>query len=243
MKKPQSDPLNSIDPRARVVCAAGLCIATAWVQQPHADILAAMVPLLAGMLAGFPFRRLWLVILRLNSLFLLMALMTLPFVEGPTWRTFGPLTITRPGLELMGNIVVKGNTLVFCCAVFLSSMEPATLGHALGRLGIPTTFVQLLMSVIRYIDVLIEEHNRIRLAMRARGFWPGCNMRTVRTHALAVGTLFLRSLERAERVADAMKCRGYHGVYVATRTLKWRPSDSVLTGLIIVIIATMGWVG
>lgn len=242
MNGQRQDALSLIDPRARVLSAAGLCLATVLVQHPHAILLAILTPLVLGALAGYSFRRLVPVALKLNGLFVVMALMTLPFVEGPAWQSVGPLTITYPGRTLMLSIVLKGNALVLCCAVFLSTLAPASLGYALGRLGIPSKFVQLLMSVIRYIDVLLEEHSRLRQAMRARGFCPGFNRRTVRAHAIAVGALFLRSLERAERVADAMKCRGYHGVYIAMRSLHWRRLDSALIGLIGGIVVMMSWI-
>lgn len=207
---------------------------------------ALLFPLVTGLLTRFPFRRLLRMGVYLNGIFLLMALTTWPFVDGSEWRTIGPLTITYPGAALMGMITLRGNALVLCCAVFLSTMESATLGHALSRLHVPAKFVQLLMSVIRYIDVLHAEQVRIHIAMRARGFQPRLNRLTLRTHALAVGVLLLRSLERAERVADAMKCRGYHGIYVATRSLHWQRSDSAFIGVttgVIMAICWMGWTG
>ncbi len=243
MKSVSHDALVVLDPRARILCAAGCCMATALATQPVAVIPALCFPLIVGVIFRFPFRRLSWMAVRLNGIFILMALTTLPFVDGPAWRSVGPLTITSPGAHLMGVMILKGNALVLSCAVFLSTMESASLGHALSRLRVPTAFVQLLMSVIRYIDVLLEEHARIRLAMRARGFCPQFNVLTLRTHAVAVGALFLRSLDRAEQVADAMKCRGHHGTYAATRTLHWRTADSVWIGTALSVIMVMFWLG
>ena len=235
------DPLQSMDPRARVICAAGLCLVAALAQAPVSVVPALLTPLVVGLSARFPFQRLLWTGLRLNGLFALMALSTLPFVPGPTWQTFGPISVTYPGLSLVGMMVLKGNALVLSCAIFLSTMESPNLGHALARLGVPAKFVALMMSVIRYIDVLQEEHGRMRLAMRARGFQPRLNWLTLQTHALGVGALFLRSLERAERVAAAMKCRGHQGLYLATRTLHWRRRDTAWIMLLVAVTAGMLW--
>jgi cobalt/nickel transport system permease protein len=47
--------------------------------------------------------------------------------------------------------------------------------------------------------------------MRARCFRPGVNLHSYRSYAQLMGMLLVRSLDRAERVGEAMLCRGYAG--------------------------------
>ena len=95
--------------------------------------------------------------------------------------------------------------------VLVGTMEPVTLGHALHRLRCPETLVHLLMFTIRYIDVLHEEYQRLRAAMKVRGFRPGTNWHTYRSFGYLVGMMLVRAIERSERILGAMKCRGFSG--------------------------------
>jgi len=218
---------------------------TATLYDLRAAALACAVPLVCAALARLSPLRLIRPLLRLNLIFMLMAVMTIPFVPGEPAGFVGPIPVTREGLNLMSLIALKGNALVAWCVVWLGSMESAALGHALSRLRLPVTLVRLFMCTIRYIDVLQEEYACMRMAMRARGFRPQLNRLSLRAHGLLVGSLLLRSLERADRVADAMKCRGHHGVYAATQSLVWRSTDTALLVAVssgCLLLAGGGWI-
>jgi cobalt/nickel transport system permease protein len=68
-----------------------------------------------------------------------------------------------------------------------------------------------LLFTVRYIAVLGEEAARLRTAMRARAFEPRTDRHTLTTYGYLVGMLLVRAAERAERVLEAMKCRGFEG--------------------------------
>ena len=59
--------------------------------------------------------------------------------------------------------------------------------------------------------VLEEEYQRLARAARIRGFRAGTDLHTYRTYAYLVGMLFVRAADRAERVRNAMLCRGFNG--------------------------------
>ena len=48
------------------------------------------------------------------------------------------------------------------------------------------------------------------------------------------GQLILRSFDRAERVYQAMKCRGFHGVYYGKKRSGLRASEGI-AGLLLVV--------
>jgi cobalt/nickel transport system permease protein len=62
--------------------------------------------------------------------------------------------------------------------------------------------------MFRYLDLLVEEVGRLRIAMTARGHDPRW-LWQARPLASAAGTLFVRSYERGERVHAAMLARGF----------------------------------
>ncbi|MGD9241015.1 MAG: energy-coupling factor transporter transmembrane component T, partial [Desulfobacterales bacterium] len=64
-----------------------------------------------------------------------------------------------------------------------------------------------------YIFVIEHEYLRLMRAAKIRGFRPGTNVNTYRTFAYIIGMLFVRSAARAERVHQAMLCRGFKGKF------------------------------
>jgi cobalt/nickel transport system permease protein len=87
------------------------------------------------------------------------------------------------------------------------------LGHALHQLRVPEKIIQLLLMSYRYIFVIEQEYRRLLRAAKIRGFQPGTNINTYRTFAYVIGMLFVRAAERAERVHQAMLCRGFKGKF------------------------------
>jgi len=71
------------------------------------------------------------------------------------------------------------------------------------------------MLAYRYVFVVGEEFVRLRNALRVRGFRSGANRHSYRTIGQVSGTLLVKGYERAERVGQAMRCRGFDGRFRA----------------------------
>jgi len=84
--------------------------------------------------------------------------------------------------------------------------------------------VQLLF-LYRYLFLLAEESGRLRRARDLRGI--GARGRTLRVAAAALGVLFTRTLDRAERIYQAMAARGFDGTIRQLRTLQFRRTDAL----------------
>ncbi len=69
---------------------------------------------------------------------------------------------------------------------------------------------QIATFMLRYLDVLVGEARRMRIARISRGDDPRF-LWQVRGFAAGIGALFLRAFERGERVYLAMVSRGYDG--------------------------------
>jgi len=107
-----------------------------------------------------------------------------------------------------------------------TATSPATRTFAaLQSLGLPAGLVLVLHLTYRYLFLLRDESRTIRAAMRARGFVPRCDLRTMTMTGHAVGMLLIRSMERADRVYLAMRARGFDGRFRAGPARATRPSD------------------
>ena len=100
-----------------------------------------------------------------------------------------------------------------CLAIvaLLASLEPVRLGQAMARLGVPLKLVHLFLFAVRYLHVLRAETGRLTEAMRARAFVARSTRHGWRTLGNLIGMMVVRSVERAERVGEAMRCRGFSG--------------------------------
>jgi cobalt/nickel transport system permease protein len=138
----------------------------------------------------------------------------------------GPIGISQTGARLCLQITLKTLSILLVFISLVATMDTATLGHTLNRLGLPRKLVMLLLLAYRYIFVIEQEYQRLYRAARIRNFTPGTNLHTYRTYAYLVGMLFVRASERAVRVHHAMKCRGFNGRFHTLsefRPTGWNP--------------------
>lgn len=87
--------------------------------------------------------------------------------------------------------------------------------HALQKLGVPDIFISQLLFLYRYIFVLVEEAMKVARARDMRSF--GNKGKGMKAFISLAGTLFLRTIERAERIYQAMLSRGFTGKLHASR--------------------------
>ncbi len=140
--------------------------------------------------------------------FLLMALPLLFMTPGSVWVA----GITYPGLQRFGLLTARG-LLSLTALLWLTARPFPELLQALERLGCPRVIVSLMGLVYRYLFVIAEEAGRLMQARRARSCGSPGLLFQARTAGSMVGNLFLRSLERSERLYAAMQSRGYRGSF------------------------------
>jgi cobalt/nickel transport system permease protein len=169
--------------------------------------VALLLVILAHLALGQVIRRLLVVA---GFIALIWVLLPLTYDEGP-FHSWGPIRFSHQGILLSARITLKSFGIVLTFMALVATMTVATLGHALSRLGLPPKLVHLLLITYRYIFVIEAEYRRLYRAARMRGFVPGTNLHTYRTWAYFLGMLFVRASLRAERVFQAMQCRGFHG--------------------------------
>jgi cobalt/nickel transport system permease protein len=141
--------------------------------------------------------------------FLFFALL-LPFVAtGPTTEVLG-VTVSQHGLLAAWGLLVKGTLGVLASLTLAATTEPQEILLGLERLHLPNQLVQIMAFMVRYLDVVTGEMQRMKVARESRGF-SARNPRHWPVLARSLGALFIRSYERGERVHLAMLSRGYTG--------------------------------
>jgi len=118
------------------------------------------------------------------------------------------LTISAGWISLL-SILLKFVLTVSTALLLLATTSFPGVCHGLRQLGLPSLFVSQLSFLYRYIFVLMEETMRIVRARNIRSY--GKQGKGMKVFVRIVGTLFMRTVERAERIYFAMLSRGFHG--------------------------------
>lgn len=166
--------------------------------------------------------------------FVLFALF-LPFFGGGTRTDLLGLSLSLEGLWGAWTILAKATLGVTASIVMAATTEVPDILLGLDRLRVPRLITAIAGFMIRYLDVVLGEMHRMRIAMLSRGYdprwiWQG------RALATSAGALFIRSYERGERVYQAMLARGYEGQMPVLSVESTRPG-SWLRGLALPVIA------
>ena len=123
----------------------------------------------------------------------------------------GPFNLYRESLLAGAGIVVKGTLGVLSAVVLSTSTTARELLRGLEKLHLPKLMVQIAAFMLRYVNVISDEMERMKVARESRGFI-ATGIKDWKVIATAASALFIRSYERGERVHLAMLSRGYTGV-------------------------------
>ena len=216
-----------IDPRARVLALVAFAVAVVALHRIGSVAVAlAAAALVAGLLRLPPATALRRLLAAQASLALL--LVTIPFsIPGDPLFRVGPVAASEAGCLRAATIALKANAILVAAMALLGTLDASRVGHALHRLHAPASLVHLLLFTVRYLGRLEEELARLRNAMRARAFRPRTDRHTWRSLGQLAGMLLVRSAARAERVMQAMRCRGFTGRLHVLDELRWRAADGV----------------
>lgn len=183
---------------------------------------------LALLLAGFA---------RLPASVLVGRLLLLMLGLIPVWLVLpftadnGTLTATTLSLRLLAISTVG-------LVLLRSAPLPVTLAAA-HRLFVPGVLIQVAQLAYRYAFLFFDEARRLRIALKVRGFRARTSTHTYRTTGHTVGTLLVRGGDRAERVADAMRCRGFDGRFHCLHRFETTTADVVAFLLTMTLTAAL----
>lgn len=222
--------VGGFDPRVRLVITMLFAIVVVVSSTFPALGLALLIALATALLARLDLHRTLRRVIAMD-LFMVFLLLMLPFTTPgePLFQLAG-FTASKAGTLRAIEILLKANAVILAVLALIGTLEATTLGHALARLGFPEKLVHLLLFTVRYLEVISQEYQCMRRAMKARAFIPRSDRHTWRALGYLIGMLLVRSLERSERIFAAMKCRGYHGRLYLLDDMALRRADHLFLG-------------
>lgn len=164
---------------------------------------------------------------------------------------FVTLTATDAGLLRFVTIVWKSWISMQAALLLTATTHFLDVLRALQALHMPKIIVALMSFMYRYLFILVEEAQRLLRARDCRsaaleGAGGGSVWWRAQVTGRLVGTLFLRSFERSERIYVAMLSRGYTGELRSLRTQALDRRDlrvGLGVGAMLLIITAQAFVG
>jgi cobalt/nickel transport system permease protein len=228
----KDSPVHRLDPRVKIVGLIGLVLVAVTLPTGAWPAFGALAAILVGLAAASRLHPRYVLRRMTIEVPFLLAAAVLPFTA-------------EDGLVLGASVALKVSISVLAMVILSSTTPFPSLLRGFEMLGAPRLILTIVAFMWRYLHVLAGEVSRMQTARAARGYSAGWLWQAASTGPL-IATLFLRTLERGERVHLAMRSRLYDGSMPRTATGQFETgtadvlfltSLAVLLVLVVVVLA------
>jgi cobalt/nickel transport system permease protein len=226
--------IHRLDPRAKVIATMLFLITV--ISFPNYEV-AALIPFflfpvllmaVGEVPAGFILMRVLLV-----SPFALLIGIFNPFLDTRIVGVIAGIPVSA-GLLSFVSILLKFALTVSATLLLIATTSFPGVCHALRQLRFPVLFVSQLLFLYRYLFVLMEEAMRVIRARDMRSF--GTRGAGMRVFVRLIGILFLRTVDRAERIYYAMLSRGFQGDIPSLKRFRLAVTDLAFMAMTIAFL-------
>lgn len=218
----------AIDVRCLIIVTLLYLILMLSVPMESADMLLwfAIYPVVEAAMCGMSFGKLFLKSLVVLPFVALIGIFN-PITDRQAMYEIGNITISRGWIEYL-SIILRSLMSVQATLILVECEGFTSVCRGLRQLGMPGFLTTQLLLVNRYIRVLMTETLSMRRAREARGY--GHKSLPLREWGTFIGQLFLRTVDRSERIDRAMRSRGFTGVmpdFSHFNKSRWKRRDTV----------------
>jgi cobalt/nickel transport system permease protein len=235
--------LHRLAPQVKIAAAFGVVLAIVmtpreaiWAFVGYAVALSVLAGV-AGLAPGFIARR-----MVVEVPFVIVALLLPLFGGGEQVEVLG-ISLSVQGLWDMWNILAKATLGLFVAVILGATTQIPDMIKGLDALRVPAVVTGIITFMVRYVDVIVGDFSRMRVAMASRGH----QTRTIADwgpYARTVGVMFVRTYERGERVYLAMASRGYDGSMPDSLRIPAPARQWLAAGLFVAgfwLVTALGW--
>jgi cobalt/nickel transport system permease protein len=232
----KASPLSALDARGKIlVTLAFVVTVVSFDRYAVAALLPlALFPVVIAALGHIPARMILRGVLLASPFAVMMGVFN-PVFDRQVMITMAGLGISG-GCLSFASILIRFALTVSAGLILVASTGFAPLCAALRRLGVAEVFTTQLLLLHRYALVLADEAARMNLARELRA--NGKPMRLT-VYGSLLGHLLLRSLQRAQRIHQAMLARGFDGQFLQPSQQRWQARDTwfVITSALGLLLA------
>ena len=241
--------IHKLDPRTKLITSLAFIVAVVLTPVSNWRVFAFYLCLIAALLIISKLPPLYILkrSLVIFPFVLLIAIFIPFFKQGEVAGSYNiwlwQVSVTYDGLLILANVVVKAWLSILSLILLSATTKFTELLKGLRQLGVPKIIVLILSFMYRYVFVLVDEVMRMRRARDSRNFG-GSRLHQLRTIGNMIGTLFIRSYERGERIYAAMLSRGFDSNVRSLRQLNFKRVDAYFGaafGLALIASAIIFW--
>lgn len=244
---PVPSPIHELDPRSKLVVFIGLAILSFFSKEIPDFLLLYGFFLVLAYLSNIQIK---LYFSSLRSIYVLAAIIMffqVFFSYGKVLFAYGPIVVTVEGLTNGSIFVLRLILAVLFSSLLSFTTKPLQVAKAIEDIMKKVAFSKkaavstgmTLAIAIRFISILSEEAQNVKLAQEARG--AGLNrggfFKRVKAMTAVVIPLIMSSIRKAEELAIAMEVRGYGKIIERTsfKKLDWdfRATIFIITAVLL----------
>jgi cobalt/nickel transport system permease protein len=231
----QNSLVHRLDPRAKLIATLLFLFTVISFSKYEVSALIPffLFPVLLMTLGEIPFRFILKKVLLVSPFAVFIGIFN-PLLDTAQVLVFSGLTIAAGWFSFF-SILLKFVLTISAALLLIATTPFPSVCHALRRFGMPSLFVSQLLFLYRYIFVLVEEAMRMVRARDMRSF--GASGTGIKVFVRLIGTLFLRTIERAERIYSAMLSRGFQGDMPTSKRSHIKAIDLVFVGTTLSFLA------
>ena len=217
--------LSQLDPRATLLATfTFIVVVVSFERYVVAALLPlAVFPVVMARLAELSLRRVGAKVLLAMPFALMIGLFNPLFDPAPRLQWWG-YPIAGGWLSLL-SILERVALTVSVAVILVDGLGIHKFCAALTQLGVPAVLTTQLLLLHRYTQMLAGELQRMNLARQLRS--GPANTMPLAVYGSLLGHLLLRTLERAQRIHQAMLSRGFDGQLPLRQPQPWRTIDTM----------------
>lgn len=228
-------------PPARIICALMMVVAIA--VTPNAQWFTWLTYAVAIIITICMSRVKYSVLAKriaIESIFVITALLGNLFHHGENdgggiiWQ-WGIFQITATSLTILGSVLCKLYLSLLVMNLLTLTIPIPILLQSLRVLHVPPVLIAILDAMYRYLALLIEEFKVMQRAAIARNLMAGKRWQRLVVGNM-IGSLFIRTYDRGNRIHQAMLSRGYQGMIHHQALIQLRRVDWIMISLTCLVV-------
>lgn len=242
-------PLHKMDAAFKIILTLLYIIVLFIIKSPLSYIVLTIFAATLIMISSVPLRYVLRGIKPLLWIFIFTAVLNLFLTPGETVLTVFSFTVSREGIGMAIQLVVRLVLLVIGSSLLTLTTSPLQLTDGiekllkpLNKIGISSHETAMMMTIaIRFIPTLSEEAEKIMKAQTARGaqFSSGGLIKRAKALLPVLIPLFVSAFRRADELATAMEARCYRGGKNRTKMKESHLGKTDLRAGIVFVICTV----
>ncbi len=227
--------IQNIDPRAKIFSFIAFILVAILARSIATLVILIMITFFLSIASKIPLK---FFIIRTSFIPLFVAVIALPLLfitPGNSIFTINPVNITIEGIHKALIFTLRVWACVNPLILLVLTTKFSSLINAMEKLKISKIFTMMISITYRFIFLSINEAYRMALAKESRTIKGESRLKTMKSLASMISTLFIRSYERGERVYLAMIARGYKGSTRNLNKMSISGKDMIFVFIIIAI--------